>query len=72
MQEISTAEFYVVGEAVRSSSGKTVKIYAFENGKRVFIGQIACKQLREILSNSCLKADIQKYRNASEVKKSEC
>jgi hypothetical protein len=47
-----------------------VKIYVFENGKRRFIGQIACRSLRELMNNSSLKADIQKYRNASEAKTS--
>jgi hypothetical protein len=65
MQAISTAEFVVIGEIERSSSCKTLKIYVFEHGKRRFIGQVTCKNLRELLDNSCLKADITKYQNVS-------
>jgi hypothetical protein len=72
MQEISTAEFLVIGEATRSSSGKTVKIYVSENGKRRFVGQITCMQLRKVLDGSSLKADITVYRNASRGAESDC
>jgi hypothetical protein len=65
MQEISTAEFVVIGEVVRSTSGKTVKIYVHEHGKPRFIGQVTCRKLRELLDNSSLKADITKYQNVS-------
>ncbi|MCL2643440.1 MAG: hypothetical protein FWD52_08045 [Candidatus Bathyarchaeota archaeon] len=66
MQKINTAEFSVIGEAVRSSSGKTIKIYIYEHGKHRFTGQITCNNLRSLLNGSSLKADIQKYRNTSQ------
>jgi hypothetical protein len=66
MPESSTAEFYVTGEIVRSTSGKTVKIYVFEYGKHCFIGQVTCRNLRELLDGSSLKVGLQKYRNVSE------
>jgi hypothetical protein len=64
-------DFLVIGEMERSNSGKTVKIYVFENGLRCFVGQVTCSSLRELLDGSSLKVDISKYRNANKVKTSD-
>jgi len=66
MQAVSTAEFFVNGELERSSSGKTIKIYIYDYGKRRFIGQVTCNNLRNLLNGSQLKVDIQKYRNTNQ------
>jgi hypothetical protein len=68
----SVAEFLVIGEASRSSSGKTVKLHIFENGRCRFIGQITRAQLKSVLDGSSLKADITVYRNASRGAESDC
>jgi len=65
MQTINTAEFYVNGDLERSSSGKTIKIYLHEYGKRRFIGQVTCRNLRMLLDGSSLKTDLLKYRQVS-------
>jgi len=68
---LAVDDFYVVGCVELSNSGKTVKLYLYENGKRYFIGQILCKNLQELLGRSVLKVDITKYRNASKVETSD-
>ncbi|MCL1977404.1 MAG: hypothetical protein FWG55_04785 [Candidatus Bathyarchaeota archaeon] len=59
------SDFVVVGELTRSNSGKTVKIYVFENGRRYFVGQVTYGSLRGLLDGSSLKVDINKYQNTS-------
>ena len=60
-----TGSFSVVGELVLSSSGKTVKIYQFQHGKRVLIGQANKQALRDLVEKRCLTAHISKYENVS-------
>jgi hypothetical protein len=60
-----TAKFSTVGELVLSSSGKTVKIYHFQAGKRVLIGQTNRQTLHELTEKRCLTAHISKYENVS-------
>jgi len=60
-----TAKFSIVGELVLSSSGKTVKIYHFQAGKRVLIGQVNRQTLHDLTEERCLTAHISKYENVS-------
>jgi hypothetical protein len=60
------AKFSIVGELVLSSSGKTVKIYHFQAGKRVLIGQVNRQTLHDLTEKRCLTAHISKYENVSD------
>lgn len=60
-----TANFSIVGEAVLSSSGKTVKIHHIQQGKRVLVGQVNRQVLRDLVEKRCLTAHIYKYENVS-------
>jgi hypothetical protein len=60
-----TAKFSTVGELVLSSSGKTIKIYYFQMGKRVLIGQVNRQILHDLTEKRCLTAHISKYENVS-------
>jgi hypothetical protein len=61
-----TDHFIVVGKLERLNSGKTVKIFTFNNnGRRCLIGQVPLQSLRELLNGYCLKADLSKYQNTN-------
>jgi len=60
-----TVKFSIVGELVLSGSGKTVKIYHFQVGKRVLIGQVNRQVLHDLTEKRCLTAHISKYENVS-------
>jgi hypothetical protein len=57
------AEFITIGELELSSSGKTVKLYIYQKGKRCFIGQVQRKSLAELAEGNSVKAGIYKYQN---------
>jgi len=63
-----TSDFTPTGYIEIANSGKTVKIFVYnnnDNGKRCFVGQVPCRQLRVLLDNQSLKVDICKYRKTN-------
>ncbi|MCL2287946.1 MAG: hypothetical protein FWC33_02020 [Candidatus Bathyarchaeota archaeon] len=64
-QSHSTVLFSPVDELDWYSSGKTAKMYFFENGKQRFIGQVTYSGLRELIEGQNWKVGICKYQKAS-------